>query len=141
MTSRGILSCTIHSLALVGANLASILTGFLCANLRPDSDQLAVQLPIAIILSIAGYTLWMFVTQRVGGQLLRLQHPREGFVIYCLALVITPLIFVPLHYLKEGYLTSGGNLIALTLFQGSVNVVAISVAGSLPPPAKREANR
>jgi hypothetical protein len=44
---------------------------------------------------------------------------------YSSSLLWNPVIFVPFHFLTQGYLTSVGNLVALLLFQLPVNLLAI----------------
>jgi hypothetical protein len=65
----------------------------------------------------------------VGG--LSLHGRAEWFWTYLLALLWTPLIFVPLHSVTQGYLTSFSNIIATWLFQLPTNALALLIAGGM----------
>jgi len=67
-------------------------------------------------------------------RLRRLQPVGSTELGVCLALSIlwAPLVFVPLHYFTQGYVTSVGNLVALVLYQLPVNLLALFVPSLFP---------
>ncbi len=62
----------------------------------------------------------------------------EIIYIYFSALIWTPVIFVLLHYLTQGYLTSFGNILAIWLFQLPVNLISIIAAYLIVKAGKNE---
>jgi len=44
---------------------------------------------------------------------------------FVVSLLWAPLVFVPLHYFTQGYLTSIGNLLTLAVYQFPVNAIAL----------------
>ena len=107
----------LHGFLLFGGNLAGIVIGFAAWRLLGGGDQLAVQVPVALLGSLTLYLLGAGAADRVFRGLLSLRNPPEGWWAFGAALVWGPLVFVPLHFLTEGYVTSPANLVALALFQ------------------------
>lgn len=129
----------IHSLALVIADLAGVAGGAVAAfQILGVANQVWLQLPIAVVLSVAFFSAW-FLLLRVSG-LRRLQPVGSTELKSCLAasLLWAPLVFVPLHYFTQGYLTSIGNLVALALYQVPVNALALFGASLLQKPGSDE---
>lgn len=44
------------------------------------------------------------------------------------ALLCAPVVFIPMHYVTQGYLTAASNIVAIWIFQAPVNIVAAIVA-------------
>ena len=115
-----------HSLVLVIADLAGIAGGALAAfRILGVANQIVLQLPIAILLSVGSYWVWMFTLRafRLGD--LQLVSSKELGTCLLFSVLWAPLVFVPLHYFTQGYLTSIGNLVVLALYQLPVNAVAL----------------
>lgn len=98
-------------------------------SLLKPVNQVAVQVPVAAMVSIIGFVSWRFFTRRLS--LFAWLSGGELAWVYLAALLWTPLIFVPLHYVSQGYLTSIGNILGIWLFQVPVNILAILAAHKL----------
>ena len=116
---------------LLFANLVGILVGFMayCA-LRPVK-QILIQLPIAVLLSVLLYLAWVLLRRSSGLQRLHLHSSGEYVLGFLASLALGPVIYVPLHYFTQGYLTSADNLVALFVFQVPVNAFAVAVGAWL----------
>lgn len=116
----------LQSAALAGINLCSVVAAFVVYTLVRPAHQLLFQAFFAGLVSVVLFALWLRLTQPSAACRLR---GRQALVIYFLAFLWAPALFVPLHYMTRGYLTSFSNITALWLFQAPVNVVAIAMAG------------
>lgn len=124
----------LHSLVLAFGCLISILVGFGIYHLLRVNwpvDQLVIQVPIAVVALLLGYASWYQVISRPGLCHLRMASWGEIVAVYLLSLAITPLIFLPLHYLTQGYLSSIDNILAILYFQIPTHLIAILTAVSL----------
>jgi hypothetical protein len=124
----------LHSFVLAVGCLVSILIGFGFYHLLRVTwpvDQLVVQAPIAVVALILGFTTWYQVISRPALAHLRLVGWGEIIAAYLLSLVWTPVIFLPLHLLTQGYLSSLDNLLAILYFQIPTNFIAILTAVNL----------
>lgn len=117
-----------HAAVLAGINLFSILLGFALFQLLPGSNQIAVQVPIAIAASAGFFVLWNLLLRLRCPERLQMHGWSDGRRILAFSLIWAALLFVPLHHLTRGYLTSSGNLIALWGFQLVANPAAIGVS-------------
>ncbi len=123
----------LHSLILVMADIAGIVGGALAASRALGApNQVWLQLPIAVGLSVGCFAIWIMSLGVL--RLRRLQPVGSTELGVCLALSIlwAPLVFVPLHYFTQGYVTSVGNLVALVLYQLPVNLLALFVPSLFP---------
>lgn len=109
-------------------NVAAILVGFALYKISGVAYQLAVQVPAAAFLSVGGFASWYVLARRVGGERLLLRDPSSYVWTYVLALAWLPALFVPLHYVTQGYLTSFANIFYTWLFQAPTNVAALAAA-------------
>lgn len=121
-------------LILAVTNLTGILVGFGAYHLLKPANQIAIQVPVAATVCIIGFVSWIAFAQRLA--LKGFSKPRGGELawVYLAALLWNPILFVPLHYLTQGYLTSMGNILGLWLFQIPVNLLAILAAHKLSGP-------
>lgn len=126
-----ILSICVHSLVLAIINIVAILIGFGAYHLLRPVNQIAVQVPIAAMICIIAFVSWSFFTQRLPFQAFARPSGGELVWVYLAALLWSPIIFVPFHYVSQGYLTSIGNILGIWLFQVPVNVLAILAAHKL----------
>lgn len=113
----------LHSLILAMANIGCIVIAYAIYYLLKPANQIAVQAPLAAALSIATIAVWSLLIQRLAG--LGLRGTSEFAWTYLAAFVWIPFVFVPLHYLTQGYLTSFGNILAIWAFQLPVNLLAV----------------
>jgi hypothetical protein len=116
---------------LAGTNFGSIMVGFVIYNLVKPANQIAVQVPIAMVLSVAVFLIWSLAVKKVSGGRLSLGRRWEPVQVYLLALFVFPVIFVPVHYLTQGYLTSFGNILGIWFFQAPTNILALVFAHGL----------
>jgi hypothetical protein len=122
----------LHSLVLVIADIAGIAGGALAAfRISGVPNQVGLQLPIAVMLSICFFSVWILSLRALGPRRLQPVIPKELRVCFAVSFLWAPLVFVPLHYCTQGYLTSIGNLVALALYQLPVNALALFGASIL----------
>jgi len=118
----------LHGFVLLLANCVGIFAGFIVYNFVKPANQLAIQLPIAVVLSIVLFMAWSLLIYYVTFfKLLSVSNLTELIGTFIASLLLAPLIFVPLHYFTQGYLTAAGNIAAMFLFQFPVNFIVVTV--------------
>ena len=137
MPARAIL----HGAVLAIANLFGIWLGFIVHALATGVNQLSVQLPVAIFVSVGVFVLWGKLVNDRGPERIRVQRFRDGVWIYGLALAWGPAVFVPLHFVTTRYLTSFSNILALWAFQLITNLVAITIVATAARAKSERADR
>lgn len=119
----------LNSIVLALINLLGILVAFgvykIVLTMYPINQQL-LQAPLAILLSAAFFVLWGFVIKRHLPKMIW-QMRSEMIWIYLGAMIWGAALFVPLHYVSQGYMTSLVNIIVLWIFQVMVNVFVLLV--------------
>ena len=129
----------LHSLALVIADIAGIAGGALVAfRILGVANQVWLQLPVAVLLTVGCFWVWMLSLRVFRLRRLQLANSKERGTCWLCSLLWAPLVFVPLHYFTQGYLTGIGNLVALAFYQFPVNAVALFGPCLLQPPAAEE---
>ena len=133
----------IHGFALCVITIGAVAVGFAAYKMVGLRDQIAVQVLVAGIVCVGVFAVWGFFAHRVTGGDLSLADLKELGIAYGAAFLWTPVLFVPLHYTTQGYLTSFGNILAMWLFQVPLNLLALMVAngrllGDAAGDAKRE---
>ena len=118
----------LHGFALSAANIISILAAFGAYQTLRPTHQLVFQVPVAVVLSIAIFLLWMLLVRIPLLKFIAIKTFKELSWIFLASLAWGPIIFLPLHHTSQGYLTGSGNIIALFQFQLPVNVLVILVA-------------
>lgn len=118
----------LHGFALSAMTIVAIAVGFAVYKLIGLRDQIAVQVLTAGIVCVAVFAVWGFVVHKLSRGRLSLADLKELGVAYAAALLWTPVLFVPVHYVTQGYLTSFGNMLATWLFQVPFNLLALTVA-------------
>lgn len=121
------LRITLHSLALFIVDFAGIFCGFVVFRLVQAGHQVAIQLPVAVASSLLLFVLWVWMLRTLHLKGLHLATAAESMSCWALAFVWNPLIFVPLHYFTQHYLTSVDNLVAMALYQAPVNLLALYI--------------
>jgi hypothetical protein len=116
----------LHSLALALIDIGAVLAGFGLYTLVRPAPQRAVQIPAGALITVGAFLLWNLAVRRWPGRRLSLDGGAELAGTWLLALLWTPTLFVPLHYLGRGYLTSWANIWNLWLFQMPVNAAAVA---------------
>lgn len=111
----------------IGAAAAYQLTG--------SADQVWLQVPVAVVVTIAVFGLWLIATRF--RRLASLQPRNTNELAWSLAASLAwgIVVFIPIHFVTQGYVTSLGNIVALVLYQLPVNTVALfgSIAIARPP--------
>lgn len=116
----------LHSFVLVAADIMGIGGGAVAAfRILGVPNQVWLQLPIAVVLTIGSFWGWAFFLRRWKQKHLQPTGARELGACFAASLLWGPFVFVPLHYVTQGYLTSIGNLVGLAIFQLPVNVLSV----------------
>ncbi|MDH4338394.1 MAG: hypothetical protein OEX18_14065 [Candidatus Krumholzibacteria bacterium] len=117
----------IHGFVLALINLASILVGFAVFTLSGSGHQVAVQVPVALLGTVAGFAAWLWLVRRsrLGWDRTRL---RQRAAVFVLAFLGAAVVFIPLHFFTQGYVTAWSNVTALWAFQAPANLLAMLVA-------------
>ena len=123
----------LHAAVLAAVNFGSIIGGFAVYYLAPWDRQLAIQIPVAILLNTVVFVGWFALTHRGRWRRLALREPADLVSVFAVALLWAPLVFVPLHLVMSGYLTSVGNLQALAFYQVVANLLVLPICGKLWP--------
>jgi len=114
----------ISAIVITLVNKTGIATGFVTWHYTGAANQLAVQIPLALAISIAGTMLWLLKF----GRWHRLELERDAFYVFLLILPVGALLWVPIHYLVTGYLTGMGNIIGGWIFAFLANVPAFALS-------------
>ena len=116
----------INGLILSIVNILSILIGFFVYYLTKSQTQIAIQIIVACFSSVILFLLWEFISYE--------HFPKTGlatksdyWVTFFLSLIFTPFIFIPLHYLTQGYLTSWQNITSIWMFQIPTNFLVLNI--------------
>ena len=117
-----------HGFVLFIANFIGIFVGFIVYNLVKPANQIAVQVPIAAIISIVLFLAWILLIRLIPFlKSLALCDVVGIFGTFIVSLVWALVIFVPFHFFTQGYLTGAANLVAILLFQLPVNLIVVVV--------------
>lgn len=122
---------------LTAADLAGIGAGGVPAHLLTGSaNQVWIQLPVALLVTLGSFFLWVRATRIRRLAALRLENPEDLAAGLFASIAWGVVLFVPIHFLAPGYVTSFGNIVARAVYQLVVNPVARfgPVALSRPPP-------
>jgi hypothetical protein len=115
----------LHGLLLILANLTGVYAGFVAYQVLGAGDQLGTQLPIAIFVSVVFYMAWAILVLNLPLKNVTLQCKAEYLLAGLCSLVWNPVLFVPLHYVTQGYVTAAGNILVLVVFQIPVNAATM----------------
>jgi len=118
----------LHGLVLAAINVGAVLIGFAAYKMSGATQQLAVQIPVAVAASVATFSLWYIIAVRVTLGRAALGSRAAYVWTYISAFAWFPVIFVPLHYVTQGYPTSFANIYSMWLFQALTNALTLVVA-------------
>ncbi len=118
----------IHGLALAAINIGASLVGFAAYKILGMGHQLLVQIAVAVLVTVVAFALWYYLTLRVTSGRIALGNVGAYVWAYALAFAWFPFVFVPLHYVTQGYLTSFANIYNMWLFQAPTNAPALAAA-------------
>lgn len=112
--------------ALAVISLVSIGFGFWMARIAGTANQLAVQLPVAILVGVAGMVGGLHILRPRYGL-----NPAQEFVpTLLLAFPVSGLLVVGVHYLVTGYLTAFGNVMGAWFVLFVEAVIALPIAAA-----------
>lgn len=109
----------IHALALSAISLASIVAGFWVWRWSPSPNQVAVQVPVALLVGVPLMVAWIWRGRAV--------FRARWLSIAPSTLAICALIVVSGHYLVTGYLTAPGNVFGAWLVLSVEAAIALSI--------------
>jgi hypothetical protein len=117
----------LHGLILTLADLAGILGGFVACKAFDFEhlDQIMVQLPVAVALSILLFVLWSLLLRIFGAKKLLLADLKELLFVFVASVAMVLAVFVPLHFFTQGYHSAIDNLVLLAFYQMPVNLIAL----------------
>lgn len=121
-----------HAVVLAVINLGSILLAFVIYTLlQQPGNQVLIQGGLAAVFSIAVYVAFTWLFDKAGMAAWLLKDKRAYLMAYLLAFFAFAVIFVPLHYVTQGYLTGVENILVSWAFMAPVNALALWVAWRL----------
>ncbi|HPD74038.1 MAG TPA: hypothetical protein PLX95_01990 [bacterium] len=107
-------------------NIISILGGFLVYHFTQAETQRPIQIISACTFSIVIFILWGFLFRKIFKKN-NLKNKKDNLITYISSLLLSPLIFISLHYISEGYLTSAQNIYAMLMFQVPTNLLVLII--------------
>lgn len=114
-----------YGLLLSLVNLISIILGFVFYYLFKTPNQIEIQLPTAVLLSCLFSTMSVFLLIKSKKEIS--MSVFSVIRIYLFSMLWTPVVFVPLHYMTQGYLTSIGNILYTWIFQATTNILVLAM--------------
>lgn len=126
------------SFTLTVINIAAILSGYAVYYALRPINQLLIQIPVGLGASVIAFAALLLVIKHMPfrkldssaagrGQLLELLPVSAGDYawIFVGAMLWVPLIFLPLHFTTQGYVSSAGNIVGIWLFQLAANGIGL----------------
>ncbi|OFW50895.1 MAG: hypothetical protein A2163_11195 [Actinobacteria bacterium RBG_13_35_12] len=118
----------LHSLILAAVNIVSIIFGFGIYHFFTRYNQMTIQVPIAAIFSIIVFTTWIVIIKYKNISKIFPEGWLQFLLVFLFSLAWILIIFVPLNYITQGYLTSFGNIYLNWIFQIPTNIVIILIS-------------
>lgn len=126
------MSILFHAVVLAGINLGSILMAFVVYSLlQQPGSQVLIQGGLAAVASIAMYAALTWLLEKAGMVNWLMKDKHAYLMAYLLAFFAFAIIFVPLHYVTQGYLTGVENILVSWAFMAPVNALALWAAWRL----------
>lgn len=117
----------LHGGVLAACNLAAVIAAFVVYSLLRPANQILVQAPLAALFTVGAFLVWLALCVRLPIAFLQIRTRNEWAGIFVASLLWTPLLFIPLHWVTQGYLTSFDNILATWTFQVPVNLAALFI--------------
>lgn len=118
----------VHGFMLALANFSSIIFGFVIYYMIKGQNQIIIQAPIAIVLSCIIFSTYLYIYSKTKIGRDRYISATNCYMIYIYSLVWSPIIFISIHYITQGYLTSFENILYQWLFQIITNIIVIFIS-------------
>ena len=112
---------------LSGVSLASIVVGFWAYRLLGVTNQIAVQVPVALVSGVAGIVVWLNRFRRV----LKLIPETDHVLVVLLGFPVCAALVVGGHYLVTGYLTALGNVVGAWFVFFAEMLISIPIAAAI----------
>ena len=122
-----IIKLVLNAFVFSGFNKVGIAVGFLAYHYSGFPNQLMIQVPLAVAVSVAGVMMWLLYF----GRWHRLDLEADAFYVFLLTFPCGALLIVPIHYLLTGYLTGFGNILGGWVFAFLANVLALVLAAGV----------
>lgn len=117
----------LNALVIGALNLTSFVIGFWIFKLSASGEQRLVQGAAAMLVAIVLVVVWLVVFRKFN----RLEIEYDFIKVFLLTFLLTPVIFVPTHFVVTGYLTSWGNILAIAAYQFPMNVLALAISAAI----------
>ena len=117
----------IHGLVLAVVNLSSILIGYIVYYFSGDFEQILIQAPVAFLSSILIFLLWVIIIKRIKPDNSIPLGIISYVLIFILSLAWVPVIFYPLHFFTQHYVSSINNILWVWVFQLPTNIIIIVI--------------
>ncbi len=122
-----IFKIVLHSFILATINIIGVVFGFGVYHFLIRYNQLLMQIPMAAVFSVIVFTTWIVILRYKNVLKLLPEGKLEFFLIFLFSMAWLPVIFIPLHYITQGYITSFGNIYINWLFQIPTNILIILI--------------
>jgi len=107
-----------YSFLMTVFNLTSIIGGFYIFKAFRFSNQMVVQSFIAIIINIMILFVWYYINNLYLKSYGMVIKAIKNLIYVSLAgMLWTPFVFIPIHFVTQGYMTSFENIIAIWIYQ------------------------
>ncbi len=93
--------------------MAGTLLGFMAYHAFSPNNQLGVQIPVMLAITIVLFVGWSILNKRVIRRGLEIGSTKAAVLTTFVALFFFPAIFYPLHYLTQGYVATFTNVVAI----------------------------
>jgi hypothetical protein len=114
----------VNSFVLSILNISSILVGYWFFYITKSDNQIAVQVLSACIFNILSFLGWKIICRK-HIEKLRLKLKKDLALTFLFSVVFGPLVFIPLHYITQGYLTSYQNILGIWMYQIPTNLLIL----------------
>jgi len=118
----------VHAIVLGVVNLGGLLAGAAAFFILRGHGQIAMQIPVALIMTVLCFGLWTLLTRGTDSGSLRLDAVRDAFYLYLLAIPFAVVLLVLMGFMTQGHAPSWADLIALVLFQIIANFLTLLVS-------------
>ncbi len=130
---RLLLSATVVSII----SLGSIVAGFWAFKTVNATNQIAVQVPVALLAGIAGLVGWFRLATRAH----LLVSGADHVLTFAATIPTSAVLLALVHYLVTGYLTSFGNIVAAWPLLLCQYMIAALIAATVAPRQARQGDR
>jgi hypothetical protein len=118
----------LHGFLLAVVTVGSILVGYAVYRASGLRDQVATQVLVAGAVCAFSFALAAWIVHRLSSGRLALASLRELGITYGSAFLWSAIVFVPIHYVTQGYVTGMGNVLGVWIFQLPFGLLALMIA-------------